>query len=67
MRRCAKKRKENHCVPKAPSAEQMSERYSNEERCVGTHCCVDPEVALCVDQRGDPKGKKNITCVSARD
>ena len=29
----------------------MSERYSNEARCVGRRCCVDPEVVLCVDQR----------------
>ena len=58
MRRCAGKEK-NHCVPKAPGAEQMSERYSDEARCVGTRCCVDPEVVSCVDQRGDSKGEKN--------
>ena len=44
-------------VPEAPSAEQASERYSNEARCVGTRCCVDPEVVLCV----------KVDCFSMRD
>ena len=54
-----RKKKKKHCVPEAPSAEQVSERYSNEARCVGTRCCVDPEVLLCVDQQSAVrKGKK---------
>ena len=49
--------KKKTCVPEAPSAEQASEWYSNEARCVGTRCCVDPEVVLCV----------KIDCFSMRD
>ena len=59
--------KKNHCVPEVPSAEQAGERYSNEARCVGTRCCVDPEVVLCVDQRGVARSKKKLTCFSMRD
>ena len=69
MRRCAEKEKEkeNHCVPEAPSAEQVSERYRNEARSVGTRCCMDPEVVLCVDQRGAVrKGKKHALFLYSR-
>ena len=55
-----REKKKHHCVPEALSAEQVSERYSNEARCVGTRCCVDPEIALCVDQRGAVRKGKYI-------
>ena len=54
-------------MPEAPSAEQVSERFSNKTRCVGTRCCVDPEVVVCVDQQGAVRTGKNMTCFSARD
>ena len=57
----------NCFVPEAPSAEQVSERYSDEACCVGTRCCVDPEVVVCVDQRGAVRTGRNMTCFSARD
>ena len=52
-----------YCVPEAPSAEQVSERYSNEARCAGTRCCVDREVVLCVDQRGAVRKGEEIYVV----
>ena len=61
-------RKNNfYYVPEVSSAEQASERYSNEARCVGPRCCVDPEVVVCVDQRGAVRTGRNMTCFSARD
>ena len=52
--------KKQNCVSEAPSAEQASERYSNEARCVCTRCCMDPEVVLCVGQRGVARCKNKI-------
>ena len=47
-------------MPEVSSAEQASERYSNEARCVGSRCCVDPEVVVCVDQRGAVRTGRNM-------
>ena len=54
-------------VPEISSAEQASERYSNEARCIGPRWCVDPEVVVCVDQRRAVRKGENMTCLSARD